>query len=82
MAELRGLHHNLAGIEDVLLSEQIEPPGPLRELLIKEGVVARPPSQSRDLEVPRYSQLSQKAVQLLLLNRFALNSRPNPVERL
>ena len=42
MPELRCLHHHSAGIEDVFLSEQIEPPRPLRQLLIKERVVVWP----------------------------------------
>src|SRR5215469_10744833 len=45
MPELRCLDHHSAGIEDVFISERIEPPCPLRQLLIKERVVVWPPSQ-------------------------------------
>ena len=33
------------------------------------------------IEIPWHSQFSQQVFKLLLLNRFPLNSRPNPVER-
>ena len=42
MPELWCLHHHSADIEDVFISEQIEPPRPLRQLLMKETVVLWP----------------------------------------
>ena len=82
MPELRCLHHNSAGIEDVFLAEQIQPPRPLHQLMIEERVIVWPLGQLSDIKVARHSQFSQKAVKFLLLNRLVLNSRPNPVERL
>jgi len=80
MPELRRLHHDSADIEDVLVSEDIESPRLLHQLMIAERVIVWPLGQLSDIKVARHSQFSQKAVKFLLLHRFALNSRPNPVE--